>query len=367
MTELARKRTGRRSGLANAGWAYDMLPELAPLDAGKTITLADLQGPGVVTSIHLLQHIARLEDSLGFVLHAALTPAEKEQETRRHAARGLILEVYYDHHSQPAVRCPIADFFADGCGGKAVNFTSPLVEKLPESHNCFFPMPYKEHILIQLRNETPFDLLDYCFVEYETLPAWQDDMLYFYATWSLDCLQLTPDTIHPLLEIQGDGHLIGQQFSILTQEPAFKGFFFIMEGNPCYYLDEETVPSFIYTGMEDLFGFSWGFREEISGAYNGINYLEMEKDLHELSIYRFRPTSPLIFNRSLRLEINWQHEFSLGKTNYQTPPRQRVYQANKKGGGWISLAATHYWYASHPDGYPHNLPDYDLRLNHKLG
>lgn len=363
MFELARKRIQHASHLANAGWAYDMLPNLPTLDAGKTITVADIQGPGMVTAIHFLQHIARQQDSLGFILDGAITPLEQEQLTRRHAARGLIVELFYDNSALPAVCCPLADFFADGCGGKGVNFTSPLVEKLPESHNCFFPMPFKERIVINLRNETPYDLLDYCCVEYESLPEWSDDLLYFYATWQQVQFQLTPDTILPLLKINGGGHLIGQQFSIHTAEPAFKGFFFIMEGNPCYFVDGEKEPSIIYCGIEDSFGFSWGFREPVSGMYNGINHLQMETIPNELSIYRFRPTSPLIFNNSLGLEINWAHEFSLGQTNYDTPPRRRVVEANRRGGGWVSLAATHYWYADQPGGHAHDLPDYASRLD----
>lgn len=366
MLDIARKRKGRNAGLCNAGWAYDMLPDLPTLDAGKTITLANLRGPGVVTAVHFLQHIARLEDSVGFILDGAVTPAEKEQETRRIAARGLILEVYYDNQPNPAVCCPLADFFTDGCGGKAEYFSSPFVEKVPDSHNAFFPMPFREHILIQLRNDTSFDLLDYCFIEYESLPDWSDDLLYFHAGWDLHPFCLTPDTVQKLLHIDGSGHLIGQHFSIITDEPVFRGFSFVMEGNPCYTIDGEADPSFIYTGMEDSFGFSWGFRSVFSGAYNGINHLELEQNPNELSIYRFRPTSPLIFQKSLELEINWQHEFSLGQTNYRTPPREKVRQANLHGGGMVSLAATHYWYADQPEGRAVRLPALSTRLNHGL-
>ena len=34
-------------------------------------------------------------------------------------------------------------------------------------------------------------------------------------------------------------------------------------------VDGEKEPSIIYCGMEDSFGFSWGFREPVSGMYNG--------------------------------------------------------------------------------------------------
>ncbi|HHY83643.1 MAG TPA: hypothetical protein GX505_13345 [Clostridiales bacterium] len=45
-----------RSGMCNGGWAYDAYPWLEKLDAGKSITIAEIEGPGVITSIHTTQH-----------------------------------------------------------------------------------------------------------------------------------------------------------------------------------------------------------------------------------------------------------------------------------------------------------------------
>ena len=33
-------------------------------------------------------------------------------------ARGIVLEIYFDGAKTPAVHCPVADFFGDGCGGR---------------------------------------------------------------------------------------------------------------------------------------------------------------------------------------------------------------------------------------------------------
>jgi hypothetical protein len=38
-----------RTGFSNAGWAYDAYPELETLDRYKTMTVADIVGPAVIT------------------------------------------------------------------------------------------------------------------------------------------------------------------------------------------------------------------------------------------------------------------------------------------------------------------------------
>jgi hypothetical protein len=344
LSSLARRRPSR-SGLVNAGWNRDNYPELNPLDAGVTIDLADLDGPGVVTCLHVLQHLAVADGNEEFVETGKTTEKISESDDLlRAVARGLTLEVYYNGSLQPAVRCPLSDFFADGCLGKAVNYSTPFVEKLPRSYNCYFPMPFEKHIRITLRNDTPYDLSSYSFVEYEHLLEWDPALLYFHCAWEQRHFQLTPDTILPLIRIPGRGHLVGSQFSVVTAEPVFKDFFFIMEGNLEHRIDGEEKPSIDYLGTEDGFGFSWGFREVFCGLHSGINYLQTAEFPNELSIYRFRDQNTIQFERELDIRINWQHEFTLGKTRYDTFLRRKVRQAGLNGGAWVDYATAFYWY-----------------------
>jgi hypothetical protein len=335
----------QRSGLSNAGWDRDNYPELKPLDAGVTIDLADLAGPGVVTCFHILHHLAISDGNLEFLETGQTTEKISESdELLRAVARGLVLEVFYNDSALPAVRCPLSDFFADGCEGKSVNYSTPFMEKLPRSYNGYLPMPFEQHIRVTLRNETSFNLSSYSSIEYERLPEWDPALLYLHCDWQAHHFQLTPDTILPLLHIDGRGHLVGSQFSITTAEPVFKEFFFIMEGNVEHRIDGEEKPSIDYLGTEDSFGFSWGFRETCCGLRSGINYLQTAEFPNELSIYRFRDQNPISFERSLDVRINWQHEFTLGKRNYNTFLRRRVWEASQKGGAWVDYATTYYWY-----------------------
>ena len=335
-----------RSGLSNAGWRYDNYPELKSLDAGATIELARLDGPGRITCFHITQHIAVADGLEEYFDSGKAQTATKEGEVQRATSRGLILEIFYNGNCAPSVHCPLADFFADGCEGQAICYSTPFVEKLPRSYNSYLPLPFEAGILVTLHNTTPYNLLSYSFIEYEKLAAWEVGLQYLHVAWQKERFQLTPDTIFPVIQIQGPGHYIGNQYSITTDEPVFKDFFFIMEGNCEHRIDGEEKPSLDYLGTEDSFGFSWGFQKVFCGLHSGINYLQTRRFPIELSIYRFRQHNPIIFDRSLDIRINWQNEFTMGKTRFQNYPRGLVWDAIKRGGGWVEYATTHYWYGN---------------------
>ena len=93
--EIAVIRPDVQTGFANAGWKYDRYQDLPALDAHKTMPVADLKGPGIIRHIHFTRH----------------SPKEL-------AARGVVLEIWFDDAKEPAVQCPLADFFGDGCNGQ---------------------------------------------------------------------------------------------------------------------------------------------------------------------------------------------------------------------------------------------------------
>ncbi len=361
---LAKKKEGHRIGMQNAGWCYDNYPDLSPLNAGATIELANFQGPGVVTYFHITQHLLKSDGIEDFLTTGKIPEnALPDTELQRVTSRGLILEIYYNDQKTPGVRCPLADFFADGCSGKAEHFSTPFVEKLVESYVSYLPMPFEKSIRILLHNETPYNCCSYSFVEYEKLPQWDEKLMYFHCTWRQEKFQLTPDTIKPIIYIPGSGHYIGNHYSVSTNEPVFKGFYFIMEGNNEYRIDGEKEPSLDYLGTEDSFGFAWGFRKTFCGLHSGINYVQNEELPLQLSIYRFRDQNPVIFNKSLDLQINWKHEFTNGRRNYQSMPRKIVWQAIDNGGGWVEYTTTHYWY-QFSIGFDHSeMPSYEQRTS----
>ncbi len=330
---LAKIKNKNGFGSCNGGWAYDAYPEIETLDAGKSIEIANIDGPAVITNIHSTQH---------FIPDSKLP----EDERKSMSARGVVLEIYYNDSSTSAVRVPLGDFFADGCGGKALHFSSLFVEKAPESYNCFIPMPFEKSARVILRNDTPYDLANYSFVEFERLPYWDKSLGYFHATWKRFAFQLHGESDQHFFHIDGTGHLIGRAWSVSTDEPIFEGFNFVMEGNNEVQIDGNEEPVADYLGTEDSFGFSWGFQRLFNGLYNGINFVQNETP-SMLSIYRFHSQNAIRFNESLDWRIDWSHEFKTNKNFHK-----ELIRLYEEGRLWIDYATTYYWYQQNV-GYEH--------------
>jgi hypothetical protein len=318
---LAEIRNQARTGFANGGWKYDRYKDLASLDAHSSIAIADLKGPGVIKCIHTTRH----------------DPADL-------FARGIVLEIYFDGQETPAVSSPLADFFGDGCNGRGMNFSTQLIECAPWSYNCYIPMPFKTAARVVLRNDTDKNAMNYSFVEWESLPKWNPDLGYFHATYQRKAFQVTKDTSELMFAIDGTGHLLGRQYSVVTDEPLFIHFDYVMEGNNEVDIDgvERTLD---YLGTEDSFTFSWGFKEPFAGLHAGMTLVQTGPT-NFLSIYRFHDHMPIRFSRQLRWRINWQQE----KLFIVQP---KWHQAVAEGGCWVDYATVYYWYQDRPAGFMH--------------
>jgi len=331
--DIAKIKKGTATGFSNGGWCYDRYSELKPLSAHSAITVADIKGPAVIKHIHTTRHKKQFTLS---------------NEGDEILARGVVLEIWFDDANEPAVMSPLADFFGDGCNGKSVYFSTPLIEAAPWSYNCYFTMPFKSRAKVILRNDTDTDTMNYSYVEWETLPKWNKSLGYFHATYDRKCFQLNPKSDEMFFQIDGTGQIIGRQFSIVSDEPLFDKYFYIMEGNNEIDIDgkERAID---YLGTEDSFTFSWGFQNPFIGQRAGITLVD-KTDLNRLSVYRFHDHMPIRFNKSLRWHINWQHE----KLFIEKPERAVPWQkALDSDGCWVDYAAVHYWYQSTPGGYRH--------------
>lgn len=312
----------RTTGFSNGGWGLDRYPNLEPLNAHTAITVADLKGPGVITHIHTTRHAQ---------------PAI--------STRGVVLLIYFNHEAEPAVQCPLGDFFGDGCNGKSMDFTSNLIECAPGSYNVYIPMPFETAAKVVLRNDSDVKLSNYSYVEWETLERWDPSLGYFHATYDRRVFQLTNESIETFFHTRGAGHILGRQFSIVTDEPVFRGYAMIVEGNNEVDIDG-NVRHLDYLGSEDSFTFSWGIQRTFAGQRAGMTVVA-PGDINFLSIYRFHDYMPIRFNREITWTINWEYEYR------DHPDLATFKQRKSEGGGWVDYATVFYWYQDHPAGYKH--------------
>ena len=71
-----------------------------PLESGETITLADIEGPGIIR--HIWMTVPDKTAAGSFVM------------------RDLVLRFYWDDEETPSVECPVGDFFCNGFGERAI-------------------------------------------------------------------------------------------------------------------------------------------------------------------------------------------------------------------------------------------------------
>ncbi len=281
--DLPRVRPDIRNGAQNSLWKYDAYPNLESLDAHKTVTLADLKGPAQINTIYIGEMMYWQPAGSG------LQPAE---------ARAVVLRIFFDGAKHPAVDVPLGDFFADG-NGKSADFTTQFVERSRGSYVCYIPMPFRKSAHVTLTNESDRDIFSYAYVEWQTLPRWEDDLGYFHASWQRHSFQLTPDTRQRFFQIDGPGQLVGEYWLIHTDEPLFANMTFVMEANNEYRVDGERQPSINYLGSECAFNFGWGWQTLFNGYKVGVNFRDPKAGESAVSTYRFRDRDVIRFRKSL--------------------------------------------------------------------
>jgi len=123
------------AGYLGQGWKVS---PYINLPAEKTVTLAEIEGPGMIT-------------------HIWITCAQKSY-------RDCILRSYWDDESEPSVEVPLGDFFCNGWGVRANVFSIPINVNPSGGFNSYWPMPFKKSAKITIENQGP-ENVDGCFFQ----------------------------------------------------------------------------------------------------------------------------------------------------------------------------------------------------------
>ena len=253
------------------GWKVSPFYKVKP---GETLTLMDVEGPG------LIQHIWLVAD-----------PAK---------GRSHVLRFYWDGEEAPSIETPVSDFFAVG-HNRFARVNSLAVTVNPKSaFNCYWPMPFRRRARISFTNEDQEELglLTYQITYAETEVP--DGTAYLHAQWR----RAVTDRAHPeyviLDDVRGQGKYAG---TFLAWTQLSDGWF--GEGEIKFYIDgDREFPTICGTGTEDYFCGSFGFPETYSTAYAG-NVLKHpgEDGPPKWSLYRWHIRDPICFQQDLRVTI----------------------------------------------------------------
>jgi len=310
------------------------------VEPGATAVLLDEKGPGVITHVWLT--------FLGPDPHPwAPQGSANHQE--------MLLRIYYDGDPRPGVEAPVGDFFANAFGRRSEVISLPVVVEDADSYNCFWHMPFRKSIRIEIENQSDkkISLLYYNidWIRKKSLPR---DTPYFYAQYRQEYpAQKGQD--YTVLETQGKGHLVGVTLSVRTRSPSWFG-----EGDEKVWIDGEKDASIWGTGTEDYFLSAWGLKKTSTPSFGVPCFDQWGIVGGHTSAYRWHLSDPIVFNTGIR--------FAFEHYGWISPDENPEYKStswNEREDDYSSVA---YWYqtgrptfaARAPHARERKLPNLDL-------
>jgi hypothetical protein len=298
----------------NALWIENALT--ARFNTSKQVTVAQIKGPAMITMIH-------------FAL-----PQSHFGEPIKLLNRDLLLRMYWDGETAPSVEVPLVDFFGDPAGQREEVNTAWVNKR--RGFNAYFPMPFRRSGRIDLVYDGPvapgeelWRLMPcYSYVMYRTLNRVPRTSGYFHAHWRQEALLLGQQD-YLALQARGRGKFVG--WNVTMRLPGREGY--PVDQNEKFYVDGATTPAIEFQGIEDSFGFSWGFPPAES-QFPLTGFYPFFKGA---TGYRFFVTDAISFQRSLRVMIGFGIK--------EDPMFRREFS---KPGNRLQLSSTVYWYQNEP-------------------
>jgi len=283
---------------------------------GETHVLLDAQGPGVITHIWM----------------TFLGP-EPQDWARQGSAdhQEMMLRMYWDGSSRPAVEAPVGDFFANCFGKRREVISLPVIVEDADSYNSYWQMPFQKSARIEIENQStkPLSLLYYNidWIKKDKLPK---DTPYFYAQYRQEYpVQHGKDYV--VLETTGKGHYVGTVLAVRMRSPAWFG-----EGDEKIYIDGEEKASIWGTGTEDYFLSAWGLRAT-GTPYFGVPYFDQDGIVGgHTSAYRWHLNDPLVFTKGIKVTL--EH---FGWISPDENPEYKSTSWNEREDDYASVA---FWY-----------------------
>ena len=287
------------------GWKVNPYIKIAP---GKTETLADVAGPGVV------QHIWM---------------------TLTGTWRYSILRIYWDDEKEPSVETPASDFFCQGWNEYAPVNSAVVCVNPGSAFNCYWPMPFRKRCRITMENIDEREMKLYYFIDY-SLTHVSDDQAYFHAQFRRTPYDESSD--FTLVDgICGRGHYVGTYLAWGVRNVGWWG-----EGEAKFFIDDDKdFPTICSTGLEDYFCGSYNFDrngryQEFCTPYAGLCQVIRPdggyRSQQRFGLYRWHILDPVRFSKRLKVTIQ-----DLGW---------------RRGGRYLKqhsdISATTFWYQTEP-------------------
>jgi hypothetical protein len=303
------------------GQGWKVSPSVC-IEAGETFEIADIDGPGAIQQIWM-------------------TPTGRW--------RNSILRIYWDGEEQPAVECPVGDFFACGWGLFAPVVSMAVCVNPGSALNCYWEMPFRQRCRITMTNTGDEQMTLYYQVNY-TLTRVPEEAAYFHAQFRRQN-PLPYGDVHTIVDgIQGQGQYVGTYMAWGVNNTGWWG-----EGEIKFFLDGDgEFPTICGTGTEDYFCGSYNFEnrethqyQEFCTPYAGMPQVIRPDGLYRsqtrFGLYRWHIPDPVRFKKELKVTMQ-----ALGwRSGHRYLPLQD------------DIASVAYWYQTLPAAPFPTLPGRD--------
>jgi Protein of unknown function (DUF2961) len=311
-SDLARVAPGDTKAV-NALWREN--PLAVQFQTTTNVVVADLKGPAEITMIHFAY------------------PARRDPVTGS-VNRDVRLRIFWDGETTPSVDCPLVDFFCDP-NGERDQVNTALVN-VRQGFNAYFPMPFRKSARVELLYDGPLPagqeleetMPCYSYVCYHTLKRVPADTGHFCASWRQEELLLGLKE-YVALQTAGRGKFVG--WNVTVRSPYLEKF--PADENEKFFIDGETNASVEFQGLEDSFGFSWGF-PPTENLFPLTGYFPFHSN--GAAAYRFFTQDAINFHKSLKVAIGFGNTEVAWKWNYSHPIHA------------LQFSSTVYWYQIGP-------------------
>lgn len=209
--------------------------------------------------------------------------------------RLTILKLYFDGSNVPSVAVPVGDFFGVGhCEYR--HYTSAYLGMSSGGFYCYFPMPFQKGFRMEVENLHGSETVELFFnLNWQKLSELPEGTGRFHCAFS--CGENSGGEPLEIADIQGRGHFAGCSLSIQGSRPNYLS---CLEAPEYIWIDGESEPSIVGTGLEDYFNGGWYFRNgEFSAQTHGLPLKDALRSM--VSMYRFHDADRIAFRTSLKM------------------------------------------------------------------
>lgn len=258
-----------------------------PVEAGETLLMADIEGPGIINEIFLTANNERFSE--------------------------LVLRIYWDDETEPSVETTMGAFFCMGFDKFPHSVSSLPVTVAPHrGMSCYWQMPFRKHARITLTNEGEERVPVVAYRVLYKLTDVPEDAAYFHAQYRHAVTQMENPDYVILDGVEGKGVYVGTYLMYNISESGWWG-----EGEVKFYLDGDTdQPTLCDNGTEDYFGGAWNFGSFMDGKPDSKEerfespFLGMPLSVYEnrggprkFGLYRFHIYDSIGFAENLKVTV----------------------------------------------------------------